>query len=388
MNRDLRIIAVALLLWGMGEGLFFYFEPIYLERLGADPVQIGFILGLTGAAAALSHIPAGMLADRLGSRVLLFASWLVGLVATGLMAAADALPLFTVGIVLYRVSAFVISPLTRYITASPSNWAAGQRLTTVLAAFQIGLVVGAPIGGLLADTAGLRAIYMLAFALFLLSTLAIFFIAPQQPYEEEESGSPIGKLIKNVPFMAFLALIFVTILAMYVAWPLTPNYLQSVHHISLERIGLFGGINALAGALFNLTLGRMSSKRGLITAQIITFASSFLLWRGTGLLSFGLGYAFAASYQTARWLATVEGGTFVSERNRGLVYGTVETVNSLVFLLAPPIAGLLYAQRPQLPYLTGMVMLVVTLILTWCFLPGTQRRAEAIPGYNEVLGKG
>ena len=59
MNRDLRLLAFSLLLWGVGEGLFFYFEPIYLERLGANPVQIGFILGLTGAAAALSHsVPA------------------------------------------------------------------------------------------------------------------------------------------------------------------------------------------------------------------------------------------------------------------------------------------------------------------------------------------
>ena len=49
MNRNLLFVAIALLTWGFGEGLFFNFQPIYLKSLGSSEQQIGFILG-EGAA--------------------------------------------------------------------------------------------------------------------------------------------------------------------------------------------------------------------------------------------------------------------------------------------------------------------------------------------------
>ena len=44
MNRDLRLVSLALLFWGFGEGLFLFIQPLYIERLGANPVQIGSAL--------------------------------------------------------------------------------------------------------------------------------------------------------------------------------------------------------------------------------------------------------------------------------------------------------------------------------------------------------
>ena len=43
LSRDNRLMALALFLWGMGEGLFIYIEPLALKGLGADPVQIGSV---------------------------------------------------------------------------------------------------------------------------------------------------------------------------------------------------------------------------------------------------------------------------------------------------------------------------------------------------------
>ena len=68
INRDLRLIALSLLIWGFGEGMFIYFQPVYLHELGADPVQIGGILGLAALGMLVSHIPAGALADPSGAK--------------------------------------------------------------------------------------------------------------------------------------------------------------------------------------------------------------------------------------------------------------------------------------------------------------------------------
>lgn len=86
MNRDLRLVALSLFCWGLGESAFFNFQPLYLQQLGARPVDIGFILGAYGVANMLAHIPAGYLADRFGRRPVMWAAWLIGLLATAIMA--------------------------------------------------------------------------------------------------------------------------------------------------------------------------------------------------------------------------------------------------------------------------------------------------------------
>jgi hypothetical protein len=70
------------------------------------------------------------------------------------------------------------------------------------------------------------------------------------------------------------------------------------------------------------------------------------------------------------------------------VYGAISTINSLTLLITPPLAGLLFSRRPQLPYIVSMAMLLLTIFLSWAFIPDSNQHAEAIPGYNDVLGKG
>lgn len=41
MSRDLLLVAFSLFIWGIGEGMFTYFQPIYLQQWGADPLQLG-----------------------------------------------------------------------------------------------------------------------------------------------------------------------------------------------------------------------------------------------------------------------------------------------------------------------------------------------------------
>ncbi len=97
MSRDLVLIAFALITWGLGEGMFYFFQPLYLQELGADPLKIGSILGLVGLATMLAYLPAGYLSDRIGRRPLICLAWIIGAIATGLMALAKSLPVFVAG---------------------------------------------------------------------------------------------------------------------------------------------------------------------------------------------------------------------------------------------------------------------------------------------------
>ena len=76
MTKDFVYLAISLFTWGLGEGLFMYFQPLYLEELGASPISIGAILGIVGISMTVVHIPAGYLADRIGRRKLVWAGWI------------------------------------------------------------------------------------------------------------------------------------------------------------------------------------------------------------------------------------------------------------------------------------------------------------------------
>jgi len=75
MTGDLILVMISLWAWGTGEGLFIYFQPLYLQQWGADPVLIGAIFGGMGIGMAVSQVPAGYLADRLGPRPIMWLSW-------------------------------------------------------------------------------------------------------------------------------------------------------------------------------------------------------------------------------------------------------------------------------------------------------------------------
>src|SRR3972149_4150720 len=116
LNRNLFLVAAALLLWGLGEGMFFNFVPIYLDnQFLLSKYEIGLVLGAFGFSMAITHIPAGRLADRIGRRPLLIGAWLLGLVSTLTMGFALALPIYLIGLFGYGLTAFVSSPLSSYV---------------------------------------------------------------------------------------------------------------------------------------------------------------------------------------------------------------------------------------------------------------------------------
>jgi hypothetical protein len=54
IQRDLIIVAISALIWGLGEGLFIFFLPLTLQRWNANAVQIGGVLSMIGVTMAVA----------------------------------------------------------------------------------------------------------------------------------------------------------------------------------------------------------------------------------------------------------------------------------------------------------------------------------------------
>lgn len=371
MSRDLKLLSLSLTLWGIGEGMFFLFQPLYLEQLGANPLEIGGILSMFYLIMGLSHLPAGFIADRFGRLPVLWASWLIGVLATGLMALARSLPLFAAGMLLYGITAFVNAPLASYITTARGHWQTGRALTTVSASFNLGGVLGPLIGGWVGAQFGLRQTFGMAFFLFVLSTAIVFFLRPQPVQANHEHHQPqnLRRALLNAPMLRFLGLTFVGMLILYLPLPLTQNFLQNERALSLGQIGSAAAASGLGVVLFNLSLGRMNARRAFYLIPVALAGFSLLIWLGNELPMYLLAYLLMGSFKTARSLLTAQERTLIAEEYLGLAYGLFETVVSAALIAASALSGWLYAINPVVIYPVSLPLMALTLLLFWRFNP-------------------
>jgi predicted MFS family arabinose efflux permease len=382
MSRDLLLVALSMGTWGLGEGLFIYFQPLYLEKMGAAPLSIGFILGAVGVAMTIAHIPAGYLADRIGRRPLMWTAWMVGTLGAWIMALAPTLPVFVAGMLVYAITAFVMSPLNSYVTAARGQWSVGRAITAISAAFNLGAVLGPILGGLIGDQIGLRQIYFYAAGLFVISTTLIFFISSQpvekRPVHQTRLGLPL-----NRAYLTYLAVIMLAMFAMALPQPLSSNFLQNVHQLSLEQIGRLGSIASVGIVSLNLALGYLSARRGFLLGQLVTGLFALLLWRGHSLAYFGIGYFCLGGYRVARSLATAQTRHFAPPNQMGLAYGLTETINAAAStIIAPPVAGLLYNLTPAAMYPASLGLITLSILVSARLLPS---HSETLPGESARL---
>jgi MFS family permease len=368
MSLDLILLFASLFTWGIGEGMFIYFQPIYLQQLGASTMTIATVFSAFGLAMMLAHIPAGYLADRIGRKPIIIAAWTSGLIATWVMALARTLPAFVVGVLFYGLTAFVSSPLNSYVTAARGKLTPARAMTLMSASFNFGAVLGPISGGWLGERFGLRTVYLVAACIFIVSTGILLFIR-SQPREEHDPAGPPAKLWTNTRFITLVGIVFVAMFVMYLPQPLTPKFLQNERGLSLGSIGLLGSVGSFGNAALNLILGQFAARTGFLLAQISVAFFSLLLWKGMGVPWYALGYFLLGGYRSARSFIYAQARPLVHPAQMGLAYGVAETFNSLSMTLAPLLAGVLYTQAPVLVYPVSLGLVGVAILLTIAFAP-------------------
>ena len=368
MNRNLIFIALALFSWGIGEGMFFNFSPIYMQQLGSDPQQIGVILGAFGAAMAITHIPAGRLADRIGRRPMLVAAWATGMLSAVIMALATDLTVFVAGLLVYGLTAFVSSSLSSYVTAARGSWTVGRALTLTTATFSFGMVFGPALGGWIGENYGLQMVYVVTAGIFAVSNLAIWLIE-NQPVDRHDPDAPPARLLSNTRLLNFLGVTGLAVFAMYLAQPLTPNFLDGVKNLSLSDVGWVFTAGAFGNVTISILMGQLPPRVAYPISQALVGLFAMLMWQGTGLPLLALGYFLLGGFRAARPLALAQARELVHGSQMGVTYGVMETVSAIIFILTPPLAGYLFEINPYMIYPIAMALLFVSVIVSIAFAP-------------------
>ncbi len=368
LSRDNLLILVSMLLWGSGEGLWYYVQPLYIKSLGADSLEIGLVMSLGPVLMVLGFVPVGILADRYGRKRVMLGGSLMGVFSVALLALAQDWRQSIPGFLLYFGSGCCLPAIQSYVAHASEGRNLNRTFSLVYAAFALGLIVFPTVGGWLAEAAGFGLPLILAALFYVASTVMIVFVH-EQPITRSVRGTGFEGVWSNKRLVSICALSVVVFLALYLGQPFAPNYLQEVVGIDLSWIGFMGSAHALGATVLGIALGRLSEGiAGFILGQALVGVSLILMLNTGAIPLLSAAFFLRGAYNACKALALGLAGKVVDETNAGLAYGMLNSAIGTSMVLAPYMAAWLYTARTDLPFLVSAGMIAVTMVLSALFL--------------------
>ena len=359
LSADNFLILLSMFLWGSGEGLWLYIQPLYIKSLGANPLQIGFVLSVAPVIMVLTFVPVGILADRYSRKKIMLAGYLTGTVAALVLALAWDWRQSILGFLLYYGSAASLPAVHAYMAHASEGRDANRTFSVVYAANALGLTVFPAVGGWLGEVAGFSAVFGLSGSLFALSTAMVALVA-EQPLGPAASHFGFQEIVSNRALILVSALFVPTFLALYLGQPFAPNYLQEVVGLELFWIGFLGSAHALGATVLSVWLGRLSAGAwGFIVGQGLVFLSMLIFLRFQAIPLLMLSFFLRGSFNACRSLGMAQTSRALSSAPSGLAFGMFNTAFNLSYVVAPYLAGWLYTTHPGLPFLVSAAVIPV-----------------------------
>ncbi len=374
LGRNNRLVMLALFVWGLGEGLWYYnFRQIYLVELGATEAQVGLALAIEAIVRAAVPIPAGYIANRIGTHRVMVASWFVGMVGPLVGALARTWIAFVPGLAVYALSAFATPSISAYTIQNTPDRSPGVNdriLSTVFAVYPAGLIVSPTLGGLIADRYSIRSLMWISAVLFGVST-AIVLMTRRPPALPDAGNDRPRDLLRNRRFLRLGVYFFFTYVAVYVGYQLVPNFLQEVRGLSLSRIGFLFSMVSVGTVVLSLIAGRTNPRWNMAAAVALYTAAVVGMWQFSAPAALTGVFFLGGSVTVVRMLSLARAADVVSARNQVFAFGVMETMLSVAMAVAAAIAGGLYGLTPghELPFVAALVALPVLIGLWFAVRP-------------------
>lgn len=287
--RTVAVLWVAQVISEIGFGFALPFTPLYVQELGVTDVdQAGLWAGLAAACFAIAMglmAPVwGALSDRFGYRLMIQRAFFGAGISLGLIAFAQT-PEQMIGL---RILHGALTGVFTGIATLVSLTAPQQHLGTVLGLMQsalfLGIALGPLLGGVFADTFGLRAAFGVTGLVLSLSGVLIAFVVAEPPKPAEQPATALDEPQFDPGRMRRQLLVIVGVMAIVrlvnvAPNPILPLFVQSmVESTSHLRtlVGLMLAATGVASTLSALVTGRLADRYGrraaLLTCCLLTAA--------------------------------------------------------------------------------------------------------------------
>ncbi len=185
-NAALLMVCVATGVIMLGQGIISPVLPLYAKDFDVSAAMVGATISVFGLARLLLNLPAGLLSDRFGRRILLVGGPAITALGSFLSAGAgDIWQLLAYRFVAGAGSAMFMTGAITLVTDIATSENRGRMLSLYQGSLLVGVSIGPAVGGLTAEFLGLRAPFMLVGAL---SAVCAVWALREMP--ETHRGSP------------------------------------------------------------------------------------------------------------------------------------------------------------------------------------------------------
>jgi len=361
-----RFILVCVLLDVLGFGLVIPVLPSLVGEFAVARDSQAYWYGVMSAIYGVMQFACapllGALSDRFGRRpVMLFAITGLGLDFL-LMSLAPSLGWLLAARIIGGATAANFSVASAYIADVTPPETRGKAMGMIGAAFGIGFIIGPVVGGLL-GAENVRLPFYVAAALSLLNVAYGFFVLPESLPADRRApfslarANPFTALKGLVQLRGVGGLVWVyalTILAQFIlhsTWVLYTTFrfgwTPRENGISLFAVGAVTAV--VQGALLGMLLKRFG-ERWIVVAGLASGALAFLFY---GLAQQGwVMYAVIVANIVGFAVGPALQGMIsknVDERSQGITMGSLNSVSSIMLVIAPLIGAPLLATVSHLP---------------------------------------
>jgi MFS family permease len=252
--------------------------PLRASEIGADRFQIGLFFTIVTFSAAALSLPAGMLADRLGRRLMLVVSVLAGGVSQVGLALSSSVELYYFWQAVAGIGgAGAQAALWTAVADLEHGPRLGRAMGWLTLSFQMGFLVGPAIAGLALHSLTVQEDLVATSALYGVSLVGLISVG-RATVRHMNPIRPVVQLLRQPGFaQASLSLLGATLL-----WGTLQGYLTIFAKEALRlpafQIGLLIALQAAANGLSRVPAGRLVDRSGerrwLTAVGIIGFAAA------------------------------------------------------------------------------------------------------------------
>lgn len=342
----------------VGQGVVSPVLPLYAKDFGVSATMVGLTLTVFALARLLLNVPAGLIADRFGRRVLLVGGPLItsiGMIGSGL--AGDIWTLLIWRFVAGAGSAFYMSGALIYLIDIAPPERRARYVATNQWALSVGVAVGPGVGGLLADSYGLDVPFYVVGATGILTAIYATFRLPETREvalaEQAAAGDDTSSHMRPWTFVTskrflLIALVTATIFMTRAGTraTLVPLHADETLGWGPGEIGLVFTVTGIM-TLFTLMPAAWASdhlgRRNVILFSGLCAGAGGLVIGGTdGVTAFVIGnIVMTLGTGTAGPAPAAYVADIAPAHMRGMSIAMYRSAGDVGFLAAPPLLGLL-----------------------------------------------
>lgn len=375
--------------------------PLYLRVLGVEgdrqiSIWSGVVVAAPSVTMAIFAPIWGVLSDRHGRKVMVERAMFAGAVTMTLMGFAQSPQQLTILRALQGALTGTVTASTALVASSVPDDRAGYALGTLQTAIYVGASAGPLLGGLVADSLGYRAAFLVTGGLLLTAAVAVHLSVEEPLRRERAAHNPttsaahgqvalhrrvwryLTPVLGSAPILAVLSLRLLARLGARLTSPTLPLFVETIAAPGARvatTTGLITGVAALGGAVGGRQLGQLGDRVGyrsvLIACallSIVSYAPQALVGRPIWLLPLqaGAGLAMGGILASVRALLAALG----PKGREGIIYGVENTVSSIGSVIGPITGSALAAGLGlRAPFLASAAVFAVGLLAAIRLLP-------------------